>query len=307
MKVFVTGATGFVGKYVVNEVLAQGLEVYAAGRDIAKVGVIFGKRVSPVVADFTDHRSIRKALRTVMPDAIVHLIGIISEIRTEGITFERIHQGIPRDLYVVGKELGIKKVVHMSALGVHPDAPSQYHKTKLRGEQELRASGLTYTIFRPSVIIGPEQKLFADMRKFTGILPVVPLPAGGEHRMQPVDVRDVACSFVTSLMKTETNNSVYELCGPQAMSFRELVNAVFLLWQRKVLYLNMPKSAMAWAGRVAETIMDNPPISSDLIRMLWKDNVCGLYGDALTGGVRAVCGREPIAFSESLKWCLAKR
>ena len=75
--------------------------------------------------------------------------------------------------------------------------------------------------------------------------------------------------------------------------------------QRRVLYLGMPKCMMTWAGRVAETIMDNPPISSDLIRMMWKDNVCGLYGDALTGGIKAVCGSEPIEFWESLKWSLA--
>jgi hypothetical protein len=74
-----------------------------------------------------------------------------------------------------------------------------------------------------------------------------------------------------------------------------------------VLFLNLPKCVMAWAGKVAETIMDDPPISSDLIRMMWKDNVCGLYGDALTDGVKAVCGREPIAFLESLKWSLVQR
>jgi NADH dehydrogenase len=305
MKVFVTGATGFVGKYVVNELLAQGLEVHAAARDISKVDAIFSKRVSPIGTDFSDRHSIRKALQTVMPDAIIHLIGIISEIRSKGITFERVHQEIPSDLYAIAKEIGIKKVVHMSALGVHPDAPSHYHKTKLIGEQELRASGLTYTIFRPSVIIGPEQKLFLDMQKFTRIMPVVPLPARGEHRMQPVDVRDVAGSFAASLVKTETDNRVYELCGPEAMSFRQLVDAVFSILQRRVLYLSMPKCMMTWAGIVAEMTMDNPPISSDLIRMMWKDNVCGLYGDALTGGIKAVCGSEPIEFLESLKWSLA--
>jgi len=307
MKVFVTGATGFVGKYVVNELLAQGLEVHAAARDISRVRAIFGKRVSPVDADLSDRDSIRKALQIVMPDAIVHLIGIIAEIRSKGITFERVHLGIPSELYAIAKEIGIKKVVHMSALGVHPDAPSLYHKTKLRAEQALRASGLPHTIFRPSVIIGPEQKLFSDMRRFTGIVPLVPLPAGGEHRMQPVDVRDVARSFAASLVKTETDNRVYELCGPEVMSFRELLDAVFSMWQRRVLYLNLPKCVMIWAGRVAERIMDNPPISSDLIRMMWKDNVCGLYGDAVTCGVKAVSDNEPTAFLESLKWSLARK
>jgi uncharacterized protein YbjT (DUF2867 family) len=305
MKVFVTGSTGFVGKHVMAELLARGFEVYAGARDIKKVGDIFGKRVTPVSTDFADKDAIRKALATVKPDAVIHLVGIISEIRAKGITFDSVHRQLAVDVYEAAKELGIKKAAHMSALGVHPDAPSYYHKSKLAAEQYLRASGLIYTIFRPSLIIGPEQKLFSDMQRFSGIAPIIPLPGGGMHRMQPVDVRDVAISFVAALEKDETDNRVYELCGPDVMSFRGMLEAIFSIWHRSVYYLNVPKRAMAFAGRVAETLMDNPPVSSDLIRMMWKDNICGLYGDAVTDGVRAVCGGDPVSFAESLKWALA--
>ncbi|HTZ18018.1 MAG TPA: complex I NDUFA9 subunit family protein [Dissulfurispiraceae bacterium] len=305
MRVFVTGATGFVGRYVVGELLSRGFEVYAGVRDISKFGALFAGRLTSVVTDFTNRDSIGNALSAAMPDAIVHLIGIIAESRSKGITFDAAHRQIAVDLYAAAKELGIKRAVHMSALGVHPDAPSHYHRTKLAAEQYLRTSGLSYTIFRPSLIIGPEQKLFSDMRRFAGIVPVIPLPGGGSHKMQPVDVRDVACSLAASLEQDATSNRVYELCGPDVMSFREMLEAIFSIWESSVYFLNMPKSIMSAAGRVAETIMDNPPLSSDLIRMMWKDNVCGLYGDALTDGVRSVCNREPASFVESLKWALA--
>jgi uncharacterized protein YbjT (DUF2867 family) len=306
MKVFVTGSTGFVGRYVVADLVAKGYDVFAGVRDIAKVSGIFGNQVAPAKTDFADKNSLRKTLLTVMPDAIVHLIGIISEVPSKGITFEQVHRQLPADLYQVAGELGIRKVVHMSALGVHPDAPSHYHRTKLMAEQNLRSSGLIYTIFRPSVIIGPGQKLFSDLRKFTGIAPVVPLPGGGKHLMQPVDVRDAACAFVSALEKSETDNRVYELCGQDVMSFRSILDAVFLVWRKKVYYLNVPERAMMWVGRIAESIMANPPVSSDLVRMMWKDNVCGLYGDADTDGVRAVCGRSPVPLLESLDWSLAQ-
>ena len=306
MKVFVTGSTGFVGRHVVADLLAKGHDVFTGVRDIAKVACIFGDRVTPAEIDFTDKNSIRKALLVVMPEAIVHLVGIISEMPSKGITFEQVHRRVPADLYRVAVDLGIRKVVHMSALGVHPDATSNYHRTKLAAEHALRSSGLTFTIFRPSVIIGPGQKLFSDLRKFTSIVPVVPLFGGGKHLVQPVDVTDVACAFVAAIGKGETDNKVYELCGPEVMSFRTILDAVFSAWRKKVLYLNVPKGAMMWVGRVAESIMDNPPVSSDLIRMMWKDNICGLYGDAVTDGVMAVCGRAPVPFSESLKWSLTQ-
>ncbi len=306
MKIFVTGATGFVGMHVTNDLLARGFEVHAGARDVAKVDRIFGKRVVPVEVDFNDRNSINRALTSVMPDVVVHLIGIIAEIPSKGTTFDNVHFGIPRDLYEASKQAGVRKVVHMSALGVHPDAPSRYHKSKLRAEQVLRSSGVTYTIFRPSVIIGPEQKLFSDMKKITDMVPVVALPAGGSHLMQPVDVRDVACAFGSAVAKSETDNQVYELCGPDVISFRKMLEATFAIWKKRVLYLSVPKSAMALAGKVAESIMENPPVTSDLMRMMWKDNVCGLYGDAQKGGVQTVCGRDPVPFAESIKWSLGQ-
>ncbi len=305
MKVFITGATGFVGRHVTAELLARGHEVFAGARDIAKVGRIFGKKVAPITSDFNDKDSIRRAMAAVMPDAVVHLIGIISEARSKGITFDSVHRQIPMNLYGAAKEHDIRKAVHMSALGVHPDAPSYYHKSKLAAEQYLRGSGISFTVFRPSLIIGPEQKLFSDMKRFTGIAPIVPLPGGGEHLMQPVDVRDVACAFASSLEKEETDNVVYELCGPDVKSFRSMLEAFFSVLQRSVYFMNLPAGAMRAAGMVAETLMDNPPVSSDLIRMMWKDNICGIYGGAVIDGVREVCGRAPVPFGESLKWALA--
>src|SRR6202142_3295991 len=125
--------------------------------------------------------------------------------------------------------------------------------------------------------------------------------------MQPVDVRDVACVFASAVTKSETDNKVYELCGLDVISLRKMLEAAFAIWKKRVLYLSVPKSAMAVVRRVAESIMESAPVTSDLMRMMWKDTVCGLYGDSQRGGVRAVCSSEPVPFAESIKWSLGQQ
>ncbi|HMK61077.1 MAG TPA: NAD-dependent epimerase/dehydratase family protein [Dissulfurispiraceae bacterium] len=304
MKVFVTGATGFVGLHLINKLIDQGHKVCAGGRSIEKARTIFGNRIDSLSIDFSDAGSMGKALSSFKPDVVVNLIGIISEAPSIGITFEDVHFRISRDLYYACSKTNVRKIVHMSALGVHPDAPARYHKAKLRAEQFLKASGLTHTIFRPSLILGPEQKLFADIRKIVNIIPFFALPAGGNQLVQPVDVRDVSCAFAAALENNETDNNIYELCGPVAISFRKMVESISEIWNKRFIFVSVPKRTLQWAARVAEKLMENPPFSSDMLLMMWKDNVCGVYGGAHVNGVETVCGRPPIPFHDSMRWAL---
>ncbi|HMK55859.1 MAG TPA: NAD-dependent epimerase/dehydratase family protein [Dissulfurispiraceae bacterium] len=304
MRVFITGATGFVGLHVTNRLLENGHKVYAGGRNLEKIRAMFGPRVDPVSIDFSDAGSIGKALWSLKPDVVVNLIGIISEAPAKGITFEDVQFRISKDLYDACRMTGVGKVIHMSALGVHPDAPSRYHKTKLKAEQALQASGLTYCIFRPSVIIGPEQKLFSDIKKVVHIIPIVALPAGGGQMIQPVDVRDVSCAFAAAVDRNETDNKIYELCGPVAISFRKMIESISQIWNKRFVFFNVPMRAMTWAAGIIERMMEAPPLSSDLMLMIWKDNICGIYGGAYVNGVEAVCGRTPIPFHDSMRWAL---
>ncbi len=304
MKVFVTGGTGFVGRYVVRELLKEGHTPILGVRDLKKAERLFGKDVSAVEVDFRDKDSVKEALKSSKPEAVLHLIGILFEDRRRGLTFEEVHYLYSKNLYESAKELGVSRAVHMSALGTHDDAPSRYHQTKRWAEKELIGSGLNYTIMRPSLILGPEQKLFADMDSITRILPVVALPGGGNYKFQPVDVRDVAGCFVKALSEPKTEGKIYELCGTKQVSFKELLRDIFSFWNRRVLMLPMPKTLMYYLGKVAELILNPPPFSSDQMLMMWKDNVCGIMGDAEPQGVHKVLGRDPIPYEESLRWAL---
>ena len=302
MRVFVTGGTGFVGRYVVRELLKRDHEVVLGVRNPAKAKSLFGESVKVVEVDFSSRESVREALRSSQPEAVVHLIGILTEIKRKNITFEEVHYRFSVNLYDSARELGVGKAVHMSALGTDDRAPSRYHQTKRWAEKHLMESGMRYTIFRPSLILGPEQKLFPDMDRITKIFPVVALPGGGDYRFQPVDVRDVAECFAEAVEKDR--EGVYELCGTREVSFKELLKDVFSYLNRRVLMIPLPKKFMYYVGKVVEAVVQPPPFSSDQILMMWKDNVCGLSEDAHTNGVRTFLGRDPIPYEESLRWAL---
>lgn len=302
MRVFVTGGTGFVGRYVVRELVDRGHEVILGVRDPSKAKAIFGEGVEVAQVDFSRRESVRDALVVSRPEAIVHLIGILVEVKSRGITFGEVHYRFSVNLYDTAKELGISKILHMSALGTEDRAPSRYHQTKRWAERHLIESGLSYTIFRPSLILGPEQRLFWDMDRITRVVPVVVLPGWGDYRFQPVDVRDVAACFVRALEENVTG--IYELCGTREVSFRKLLEDIFSFLNRKVLMVPMPKGVMYCMGKLAEALVEPPPFSSDQVLMMWKDNLCGLSEDAHPDGVRRILKRDPIPYGESIEWAL---
>ncbi len=305
MRVLLTGATGFVGRHIVEELLREGYTVGCIVRDVAKLERFFGDRVQAYKTDLEDKTSLKKVFEEFEPEALVHLVGILVEDKRRKQTFMRVHYLYSKNLYEVAREYGrLKRVVHMSALGTHRDAPSMYHRTKFMAEEELKRSGLDYTIIRPSIILGPEQKLFYDLWNITKLLPAFALPGGGGYLFQPVDVRDVSCAFAKALTSEESLGKTYELCGDKKVSFKELLEDIFDFWKRRVLLLPLPKGLMYVGGLVVERLIQPPPFSSDQMLMMWRDNICGLDPNVESEGVKKLCGREPISYEESLRWSL---
>ncbi len=298
MRVFITGATGFVGRHIVRKLLEEGYEVHAGVRNLGKLKSLFDDKVKGYEVDFASKEKVRKVLADSNPEYLIHLIGILFEERRKGITFYKVHTLFSENLFSVAKELSVKKVVFMSALGTDDEAPSVYHQTKRLAEKYLTSSGLNYTIYRPSMILGPEQRLFSDMDKITKLIPIVALPGGGNYRFQPVDVRDVACAFTKALEDPQTDGKTFELCGSRAVTFKELLEDTFSLLGRRVLMLPLPKRLMFYMGKLVESVVEPPPFSSDQILMMWRDNVCS------TQALKEVCSKPPIPYEESLEWAV---
>lgn len=223
--VMVTGATGFVGRAVVRELLKKGLRpvclVRSPGKLFGQHSDVSADRLTAVVGSLFQRAKLREAAE--QSQAAIHLVGIIIERRLQGQTFARIHaQGTQRVVDAL-QEADVKRLVHMSALGTRPQAVSKYHRTKWAAEECVRRSGLDWTILRPSIIHGPHGEFMRLMyRFFCGFVPpIIPLFGSGRARVQPVFVKDVAHCAVAALSRDPLIGAVLPLGGPQAYSWRE--------------------------------------------------------------------------------------
>src|SRR5688572_28351718 len=226
-RVFVTGGSGFVGSAVVDGLLSRGHSVNA----LAHRGWIKGASgaVNVIRSDMFDPRAIDKGMRGC--DAVIHVVGIIMEKPSRGVTFERIHFEGTKAVVDATMRNGIKRYIHMSALGARPDAVSRYHKTKFAAEQYVRASGLDWTIFRPSLIHGPKGEFMQMEAKWARMSapPFLFMPYFGGRKagnLQPVYVNDVARAFVDALSKKSTIGEVYPLAGPNELTWPRMHKTV---------------------------------------------------------------------------------
>ena len=224
--------------------------------------------------DFDSPTSLRAALEGI--DAVVHLVGIIAEVRRQ--TFEGAHVQTTRNLLVAAKRVGIARWVHMSALGARENARSRYHQTKWAAEELVRTSGLAWTILRPSIIYGPGDaftNLFARMSRFS---PVIPLLGGGHNLLQPIGVEMVSRAFSGAISNPNAGGRTFDLCGPERMELKVLIETVLRVCGRRRALLPVPLGV----GRPMASVLDFlfarlcgrvPPLTPDQLLMLEEDNV----------------------------------
>ncbi len=269
MKVWVTGAAGFVGGHLVRALLAAGHAVVGMARktpaqDEAVPGVTY------VTGDVTDAATLAPDKLTGC-DAAVHLVGIIQEVRGRGQTFEAVHAQGTRNALAAAAAAGISsRFVYLSALGSDPDAGSRYSRTKAQAEQAVRASPLPHTIFRPSIILGPDGEFLRQMedliRKPPGAPfppPFVPVPGDGRNRFQPVYVGDLTACIVKCLEDPATVRQTYDIGGATQVTFVALIEAVERHIGVKKPLLHVPLPPMFGLASVLEAILPRPPITTD--------------------------------------------
>jgi NADH dehydrogenase len=224
-KVCVLGGSGFVGRHVISKLCEQGYEVLVPYRNINRakhLSVL--PTVSLVEADVHAPAVLKSLFQGV--DAVINLVGILHEHRRGA--FQSAHVELPRKVVEACRAAGVKRLLHMSALGGDPDGLSRYQRSKGEGEALVLAShgdDLAVTVFRPSVIFGPEDSflnLFARLLYWTPIFPL----GSPNAKFQPVYVGDVAHAYVASLNNPATFGQRYELCGPTVYTLQELVEFV---------------------------------------------------------------------------------
>jgi uncharacterized protein YbjT (DUF2867 family) len=267
----VLGGSGFVGSALVHRLNNAGYQVKVlTRRREASKHLILLANVEVVECDVMDDAALSAQLKGV--DAVINLIGILHETSKFG--FDAIHTQLPRRLAQICVKLGIKRLLHMSALRAAMDAPSAYLRSKAAGEAAVMAyaSQLDITVFRPSVIFGRGDSflnLFASLVRF---LPVIFL-AKPEARFQPIYVEDVAQAFVQSLENIDTYNKAYDLGGPKVYTLRELVQLVanVLGVKRVIIGLN---DALSYLQASVMELLPIKLMTRDNIRSMQVDSIC---------------------------------
>ena len=265
MKVFLTGATGFVGSHILARLLANGSAIRALVRQHGTLPIPTGSaKVEEVEGEINSENM---AERIAGCDAVINLIGIIYQ--RGAATFEKVHHLGTRNLVQAALQSGVKRVVQMSALGARPANATAYHTTKFAAEEEVRNSGIPFVVLRPSLIVGPGSAFIQQMVEVMRAAPFVrPVPGTGKYRFRPVHVDDVAECFAQSLTNPQSIGKTIDLVGSEELSLDEIGDAIAECLQIRKTVVHMPMPLMKIAAALFSILPIKPPVSSVQLRMM---------------------------------------
>lgn len=270
--VTVFGASGFVGRHVVRALLKRGWRVRAAVRrpDLAGHLQPLGSVgwVQPVQANVRYRWSVDRAVEGA--DVVINLIGILAESGRQ--RFDSVHVFGARAIAEAARKAGVDRLVHMSALGADPESKSDYAKSKAVAEKAVFETAPDATLFRPSIIFGPEDHFFNRFAGMTPFTPALPLIGGGHTRFQPVFVGDVARAFAEAVEGRTKPGTTYELGGPEIKTFRECMELMLREIDRNRLLVPVPWPIASLIASVAQFV-PGKPLTPDQLRQLRIDNV----------------------------------
>lgn len=285
--VLVTGASGFVGSYVVPELAAAGHRVVALVRSPG-AGEAVRRRLPAALAanvdlrtgDVLDPATLGAALVGV--DAVVHLVAIPRDW-SGGRDLLRVNLGGTRSVIAAMAQAGVRRLVHLGALGVEDREELHYATSKARAEAAVRESGLDWTVLRPSLLFGPRDGFFnivADLVRLPS--PVVPVPGNGQSRFQPIHAGDVALCVRLAVERPATAGRSFDLGGPRVWTYREITAEVARALGKRRAIIPMPIPLIRLAAGTAEALrLRFFPVATDQLRQLALDNVGAL--DAVHG------------------------
>lgn len=269
--VTIFGGSGFVGKTLVEHLAKAGYRVRVAVRrpnsalEVKPLGDLGQVHISQ--ANIRNEASVVAAIKGA--DYVINLVGLLHESGAQ--TFNKIHAEGAQTIAKVAAAEGVIKLVHMSAIGADEEAASKYARSKAAGEDAVLKHFPNATIIRPSVIFGADDKFFnkfALMAKSFRMLPVI----CGETKFQPIFVGDVAQAIVSILANDDAKAKTYELGGPKAYSFRELMELVNRFTEQNVPLISIPIK-FAYFEAFFLGMMPNPQVTMDQIRLMEDDKV----------------------------------
>jgi len=269
----VFGGSGFVGRHIVRALARSGYQIRVAVRrpDEAHFLQPFGGvgQIVSVQANLRDTDSVARAIEGAA--GVVNAVGILFESGSQD--FGAIHHEGAKRVAEQTAKAGIDNLVHISALGANSISPAEYARSKAAGENAVLAAHGNAQILRPSVIFGEEDNFFNLFATMARISPVLPLIGGGATKFQPVYVADVARAVLTLLEGETRERRVYELGGPEIMSFKDVLELVLAATGRRRLLVPIPFVLARFEAWFLQMWPWNPLLTVDQVRLLESDNV----------------------------------
>jgi uncharacterized protein YbjT (DUF2867 family) len=288
MKVFLTGATGFVGRNMLKRLLAEGHSVRALVREPEKASALKEERVELTAGDVAEGAGLDQGMQGC--DAAIHLVGIIVEKGKN--TFERVHHLGTRNVVEAAKRMGLKRLVHMSALGARADGAAEYQTTKWKGEEEVRRSGIPYCILRPSLIFGEGDGFVTQMMDTMRSAPLFrPVPGDGKPKFRPIFIDDVTACFVRALTVEAATNQTVELGGADELTLNEVLVEIARCAGVRKPAVHIPMPLMLAGAAVAQSLLKNPPVTVGQLKMLREGSTCDI------GPMTRIFGLNPQGFT----------
>jgi uncharacterized protein YbjT (DUF2867 family) len=288
--ILVTGGTGFVGSHIVKRLALEKIKTRCLVRNGSNVKRLKEPGIELSYGDLTDKESLKKALDGV--ETVIHLIGIIVERKCA--TFELIHTQGTRALVEACIVAGVRRFIYISALGARENARSRYHITKWEAEQAIIKSRMEYVIFRPSIMIGEGGEFITMLSGIIQNAPVIPV-IGAKSKLQPIYVENAADCVLLTLAQPKIANRIFEIGGPEQMTYRELYLTLSQVLEIKKALVEIPVWLVWPAAYIFERVMEKPTLTTQQLMMLQEDNICDIRE------MQEVFGLQLMSFREALK------
>tara|TARA_Y100001935_G_scaffold212075_1_gene182510 strand:- start:360 stop:1352 length:993 start_codon:yes stop_codon:yes gene_type:complete len=271
--VLIFGCSGQIGRSLVRKLTKNNYTVTAVTRNIHQKGIVLKTLgnagfINIVEANIFDEQKIRKLFK--QADICINLVGILYE-QKKGNTFKNIHTIFPSILAKLSKEYNLKHFIHLSALGINDAVDSEYAKSKLNGENEILKNFPLATILRPSIVYSVEDNFTTSFMSLLNKLPFFPLYYGGSTRFTPIHASDLT-DTINHIISNNIYSKIIECVGPEIITFREIIERLLNLINRKKILIPFPLPIAELSARIFE-ILPKPLITRDQLRLLKYDNI----------------------------------
>ena len=266
------GGGGFLGKHLMRELTKLDYRVKVATRNPYLKGYLklLGSpgQIELFKTNIFNEDDVKRVLKNC--DLTINLVGILYETKNQ--KFNQIHSHFPYLLSKLCNEMGVKNLVHLSALGVKEKNVSLYMQSKLEGERNIQNTFRPSVILRPSVVFGPEDKFFNTFASLAQFSPMLPLIGGGKTKFAPIYVGDIAKAIVKGLQLNNSQPKIFELGGPKNYSFKELMEILLTEIKKKKLLIPISFKIAKFQSYFLQ-MLPNPILTPDQVEMLKNNNI----------------------------------